>query len=89
MWRRVLERDSELEHREPGLHLMFPADSAELAASWLPPADHTLRGDQLAEQSLPQDPLHPPQPLQAAGQPGPGVGLRDGDGPAGGAQRGR
>ena len=36
---------------------MFPADSAQLAAGWLPPDDDTIRGDQLAEQSMPQDPL--------------------------------
>ena len=68
---------------------MFPADSPLLAPGWLPPPDDTLRGDQLAEQPLPQDPLHRPQPLQAAGQPGPGGGLRHRDGLPGGQQRGR
>ena len=68
---------------------MFPADSAQLAAGWLPPDDDTIRGDQLAEQSVPQDPLHRPQHVQAAVQPGPGGALHHRDGLLGGHQRGR
>ena len=68
---------------------MFPEDSAVLAARWFPSPHDTIRGDQLAEQSLPQDPLHRPQPVQAAGQPGPGGALHHRDGLLGGLQRGR